>query len=908
MHQLSIRPSGNLHYHAPETSEPSKSSKSSAISQAFGDDTPAGLFQLAITRSASGLDSSQRYWRKFAQDYLNLRCRQPSTTYCEPLPSPTPYEMEDWVIEAPPMQGAEYLNETVLLQVWQSLDDWLCRQVNRDYKRQLADFLQDRAPHWHQIGRVCFHLAENKQDPEYPFAFMATYAAQVGEDGQPRFAPLAKALKQYASDNDRDALIHLLSPIDLAAKQSPTVKDLLNSEDIYHPLAWTANEAYQFIQEVPLYESCGIIVRLPNWWKSRVSPQVSVTIGQNKTALGTDSLLDFSVQTALGDKVLSPKEWQQLLASEDALVLFKGQWVEVNQAKLQQTLDHWKSVEQQVAQEGISFAEGMRVLAGVPKELREAQDQSSVQQWSFVHAGKSLKATLEHMRAPENINKRLPGKALKATLRPYQKIGVNWLAHLSELGLGACLADDMGLGKTIQVIALLLTRKKITPKKSTSGNVSSLNTASPNTASLLVLPASLINNWQSEVEKFAPSLKLHIVHPAFISSKDMSNPELAKDKHLVITTYGMVSRQEWLQNEQWQLLILDEAQAIKNPGTKQTRTIKRLKAQARIALTGTPIENRLSDLWSLFDFLSPGLLGSATAFKAYIKSREKLDTDQYGPLRKLISPYILRRLKSDKSLIADLPDKTEVQAFCSLSKRQAVLYEKSVVELQKALDKKQGDNDIQRRGLVLSYLLRFKQICNHPSQWLGDGEYKPEASGKFARLAELAEEIAARQEKVLIFTQFKEMTQVLADFLADIFGRPGLVLNGSTPVKQRKVYVDDFQREEGPPFFVLSIKAGGTGLNLTAASHVIHFDRWWNPAVENQATDRAYRIGQKRNVLVHKFVCTGTVEEKIDTMISAKSALAESIIGTQSGAEQSLTEMSDDALIRMVSLELNQIT
>jgi non-specific serine/threonine protein kinase len=383
---------------------------------------------------------------------------------------------------------------------------------------------------------------------------------------------------------------------------------------------------------------------------------------------------------------------------------------------------------------------------------------------------------------------------------------------------------------------------------------------------------------------------------------DMANESTALNNiDVVLTTYGTLMRQDWLQQQEWRLLVLDEAQAIKNPSARQTKAVKKLKAKSRIALTGTPVENRVSDLWSLFDFLNPGLLGSARRFKGFVKSLSERESDQYAPLRNLVSPYILRRLKTDRSIISDLPEKTEVSAYCGLSKAQAAQYQQAVKQLTKAIANTDG---IKRRGLVLSYLLRFKQICNHPSQLLGDDEYDPKKSGKFQRLAQLCEEIASRQEKLLVFTQFREMTSPLANFLAQQFGQPGLVLHGGTPIKQRQKRVEQFQDEEGPPFFILSLKAGGTGLNLTEASHVIHFDRWWNPAVENQATDRAFRIGQKKNVLVHKFICQGTVEEKIDALINEKTALANDLL--EGGADTLLTEMDDKALLNLVSLDIEK--
>jgi SNF2 family DNA or RNA helicase len=377
-------------------------------------------------------------------------------------------------------------------------------------------------------------------------------------------------------------------------------------------------------------------------------------------------------------------------------------------------------------------------------------------------------------------------------------------------------------------------------------------------------------------------------------------PQQTAELDLAITSYSSLLRIPALAQGDWQFVILDEAQAIKNPGAKQKRAAKALKAQARIALTGTPVENHLGDLWSIFDFINPGLLGSAKQFALYAKGLADRTDNPYGPLRELVRPYILRRMKTDKAIIADLPDKTEVNAYCSLTRRQAALYEQAVQDLQKALEDTDG---IERRGIVLAMLMRFKQICNHPSQWLGDNVWAEEDSGKLVRLREIGEVIAARQEKMLVFTQFREMTDPLAAFLGGVFGRPGLVLHGQTAVRQRRTLVQRFQEDEAVPFFVLSLRAGGTGLTLTAASHVVHFDRWWNPAVENQATDRAFRIGQKKNVLVHKFICRGTVEEKIDHLIDSKRAVSDELLAA--GGEINLTELKDEELLQLVALDLN---
>ena len=531
----------------------------------------------------------------------------------------------------------------------------------------------------------------------------------------------------------------------------------------------------------------------------------------------------------------------------------------------------------------------MRLLAGA--EIDGGAVAEPTAQWAHVQAGPWLAAALEGCRSPEGLAKVNTGEALQATLRPYQETGLRWLHLLTQLGLGACLADDMGLGKTIQVLALLQTFNE------------QAKGSAQKTPSLLVAPASLLANWALEAARFTPRLKVVIAHPSFQAADElgaMSDERLA-ETDLVVTSYGTLLRQSWIGQTSWRLAVLDEAQAIKNPNAKQTRAVKSLKAKARIVLTGTPIENNLRDLWSIFDFVNPGLLGSAKAFAQFAKTLASQPHISYAPLRRLVQPYILRRLKTDKSIIADLPDKAEVKAFCHLTHKQAALYQAAVAELEENL--KQSGDGIARRGLVLSSLMRLKQICNHPSQWLGDGAYDENDSGKFERLREIGEAIASRQEKLLVFTQFKEIIPSLGRLLTAAFGRPGLVLHGDTPIAKRRDLVKTFQEDERTPFFVLSIKAGGSGLNLTSASHVVHFDRWWNPAVESQATDRAYRIGQRRNVLVHKFVCRGTIEAKIDLLIESKRQLADDFLAA--GAEINLTEMDDRELLRLVALDLN---
>jgi len=859
----------------------------------FAVDESAGLVALAAGGVPSSCARSVVFWRDLAADFLRALCHVPEGVVPDgkSVEPPGPARLAEWTLNAPPMPGAEYLSPEILLGIWNRLLAWTADRSAEC--GGLAPFLESHAPQWARVGRVTLHLAENKSDPDYPFAFMATYAAGLSGAGKIRRLPLGRALEEYAGKRLKPELLKLLTPLHAAAKRSGLIKDLVETSDIFHPLVWTPAEAYAFLSEIPIYEECGLLAQLPNWWRKRARPQVGVTLDSGNTvSLGKDALFDFDISVALGEDELTAREIDELLKSSAGLMMLRGQWVEVDREKLQQALDHWKQVERDVGAGGLSFAEGMRLLAGAPVDLGNDTLTAADRSWQFIKAGDSLREKLAALRSPDGLDGAQP-PALRGELRSYQLAGLNWLWLCSQLGVGACLADDMGLGKTIQVLAALLRHRQQSPD------------APP---SLLVVPASLIGNWQAEAGRFAPDLELLIAHPSETPKADLEklakNPVLRlRGIHLVITTYSMVSRLEWLAKPDWSWVILDEAQAIKNPGTSQTRAVKKLGGATRVALTGTPVENRLGDPWSLFDFINPGLLGTATRFNSFAKSLESREHARYAPLRQLVSPYILRRMKTDPGIAPDLPDKTEMQVFCGLAKPQAVLYQQAVTALGEAL--KAGKSDgIQRRGLVLAALMRFKQICNHPSQVTGDGSYVPASSGKFGRLATLCSEIASRGEKALIFTQFRELCDPLADFLAGVFGRDGLVLHGGTAVGKRRELVNDFQREDGPPFFILSIKAGGTGLNLTAASHVIHFDRWWNPAVENQATDRAFRIGQKRNVLVHKFVTRGTIEEKIDALIRDKQQMANEILEGDAGA--ALTEMSNEEILKMVTLDLDR--
>lgn len=859
----------------------------------MSDGAEAMLLHLASREFETALPPGVAYWRAFAHRYLEALCRRPEAELVvQPIPPPTTGELAALTLQAPSMRGLEYLSPDVLGQLWSKLDNHVRAQAAA-YAKGPAEFLRALHPAWRMVGRVCFHLAINKKDESYPFAFLATYATGVGAHGQVQHRPLGQALREYAGEKNRAALIHLLAPIHAAAEQSGLVQELVQTASLYQPLAWTPTQAVRFLRDVPKMEAGGVRVRLPDFWKNNRPPRatVSVVIGEQKKAgLGLGALLSYDSVVALDGEPLTPAEIQHLLSATEGLAFIRGQWVETDPETLQAALAFWDRTRAQ-SPDGLTLADSLRMLAGLAADKHKPLD-SAAAEWLGLRPGTWLEQILAALRNPDHMEKWTAIPGLRAKLRPYQKTGVAWLAFMRDLGLGACLADDMGLGKTIQVIAMLLQPP--------------VGTANTNRRSgLLLVPASLLANWRSEVERFAPKLRYRILHPSEMDAREWTRvqaqpADAVRACDLAITTYGMAARWEHLRALTWEFVALDEAQAIKNPATRQTRAVKELKTHHRLALTGTPIENRLGDLWSLFDFLNPGLLGSAKEFGAIAKRAS--EPAVIGAIRSLVKPYILRRMKTDKQVIADLPAKTEIKAYCGLSKMQAALYEQAVHELASQLEDASG---IRRRGLVLSFIMRFKQICNHPSQWLRDGIYEPEASGKFRRLTELAGELAERQEKALVFTQFREISAPLAAFLATAFGQPGLILHGGTPVAERRRLVQAFQREDGPPFFVLTHKAGGSGLNLTEATHVIHFDRWWNPAVENQATDRAFRIGQKRNVLVHKFVCTGTIEERIDEMIDEKLGLARDVLDA-GGADKMLTEMDNQELLRFVALDIHK--
>lgn len=834
------------------------------------------LYYLGFSDNSAFISDSFRFIASLASSFVKALSKTPDIEILreKTIVEPGTGEITLILQSAPYIHGAQHLDEVWIKDIWNRLNTVFSAEI-ASYTGSVADHFASLNPDIHPAGRVFFHMVESKKE-DYPFAFLATYSSGVANNGKSKHLPLKNALVEYKDDNKK--LLELLSTVHKASEKSSFISELINSGELFHPIGLADNEAYIFLKEVHLYEEAGILCRIPNWWKNKTNSfKVSLSVGSKSPShLGFDAIVDFNIQLSMGDETITIDDLRKLLAQTEGLAFIKGRWVEVNREKLTETLHAFEQAQKLMDKQDMSILEAMRLQFSAPKLLDAARTTGVLE----ITNGEWLNSFVAKLVRPEQIESISGGNDFHAELRTYQKKGLAWLYLMKTLGLGACLADDMGLGKTVQVIALL---NYIRSQK--------------NEKALLIIPASLIGNWMSEIQKFASSLRYRVLHPSEKNGAAVEDKELLEEYDLFITTYGMLSKYSWLKEVFWNTLILDEAQAIKNPGTKQTKTVKHMKAAYRIAMTGTPVENRLSDLWSLFDFLNKGLLGSAKEFTDFTK---KLKDNQggYSRLKQVVSPFILRRLKTDKTVISDLPDKIEMKTFSTLTKKQAALYNALVGDLKTKLES--AAEGIERKGLIISSIVKFKQICNHPDQYLGQNYYAENESGKYERLREICETIYEKRERVLIFTQFKEITLPLSEFLKTVFRHEGLVLHGETLVAKRKEIVDRFQGRDYVPFLVLSIKAGGVGLNLTNANHVIHFDRWWNPAVENQATDRAFRIGQKKNVIVHKFITQGTIEEKIDLMIEEKTRLSNDIMPDLQ--ENWITEMDNRQLMNLFTL------
>ncbi len=744
-------------------------------------------------------------------------------------------------------------------------------------------------------GRLCLRL-EEPEEKAVPARSRRRATASAGRNWHLRYlfqaaddpslvVPAEKLWKARGKDaallrrGAHDPRETLLLSLGQAASLFPPIRSSLE-QPAPGGCELTARDAHAFLRDaVPLLEQAGFSVLLPSWWTRRegrprlgLRARVQRLRGTQGSGLSLDSLLQVRWSAALDGQDLSLQDLEALARLKAPLVQVRGRWVEVDPDRLQQALDFLKNKRTARA----SVAEVARLAVG----LGEAPAGLPVEE---TRAAGELGRLLAALRGESVFGELPPPAGLQGELRPYQLRGYSWLAFLTRYGLGACLADDMGLGKTVQTLALV----QRLAEEGGSGPV------------LLVCPTSVLNNWQKEAERFTPGLKV-LLHHGPQRRKGATLRRAAARHALVVTSYTLLQRDAAaLTQVRWLGVVLDEAQNIKNPDTKQARAARTMPATFRIALTGTPVENHVGELWSIMEFLNPGLLGSREAFRRrfLVPIQTGSAPEATDELKRRVQPFLLRRVKTDPSILPDLPAREERKVFCGLTREQAGLYAAVLREGEKRL---QAADGIERRGVILALLTRLKQVCNHPAHYLADGSGLHGRSGKLERLLEMLEEVLDNGERALIFTQYREMGELLRQAITEAWGREVFFLHGGVRRARRDEMIERFQAADGPPLFLLSLKAGGTGLNLTAANHVFHFDRWWNPAVEDQATDRVHRIGQKRQVLVSKLLCAGTLEERIDSMIEHKRSVAGAVVAT---GERGLTELSNEQLRTILALD-----
>ncbi|MEL7351157.1 MAG: DEAD/DEAH box helicase [Cyanobacteria bacterium P01_A01_bin.116] len=750
----------------------------------------------------------------------------------------------------------------------------------------------------------CFHLTSpTKADESWQLAFKVAPkehpSLRISLEDYWQLEPHQQlALKFQLGENfEKDLLLTLGD----AARIYPSLWQGLETDEPIG-IELETDDAFDFLKESAwVLEDAGYKVIVPSWWtpqgrrraqlKLRASSKSTSKSSQSKSYFSLDTLVEYQYELSIGGEKVSAKEWQQLVDAKTPLVQFRGEWIELDQAKMQEMMDFWQKHREDNAdtQNGMSLLQFMQMAAsqGDDIEIDFSRDRTLLTMMDKLNR----RSALVPVEDPE---------ALNGSLREYQKRGVSWLHYLESLGLNGCLADDMGLGKTVQVIARLVQEKE------QLGHQQGRAKAKKLPPTLLIAPTSVLGNWQKEMERFAPELTAAVHHGSDRVKTKKDFTQLCKKHDLLITSFALARRDaDLLNGVTWHRIVLDEAQNIKNPKAAQTKAILQLSGQHRLALTGTPVENRLLDLWSIFNFLNPGYLGKQSQFRKNFELPIQRNNDkvQSAVLKKLVEPFILRRVKTDESIIKDLPEKVEQKLYCNLTKEQASLYEATVRDVEKQLRDSEG---IQRKGIILSTLLKLKQICNHPRQFLqDDSDFTPARSHKLSRLAGMVSEAIADGDSLLIFTQFKEIGDALEKYLHHTHHYNTYYLHGGTSRKKRERMMTEFQSSDTEPsIFILSLKAGGVGITLTKANHVFHFDRWWNPAVEDQATDRAFRIGQQKNVFVHKFVTIGTLEERIDQMIEDKKKLAGSIVGSD---ESWLTELDNTAFKKLIALNKNAI-
>lgn len=680
---------------------------------------------------------------------------------------------------------------------------------------------------------ITFNLVKNNDMSGAPFLFLATYSIKYSD--KTTSYSLLNVIQQLKGN--KKELLKILYPIQKVAIESDFIQENFNNGRLFSKLGLSEEEAITFFSEIKLYEKYGIVCKIPDF-KSKGN-KVLLDINKAERLLfqpgffNLGTLNYFVPQLIYNGAPISIEEAQELL-KQDGLQLIKGKWVDVNHAEIENLIKLYN----EFSQKGLSLTE-------IIKKIYLHNQKQEDCQVEFLGSDTHKFDRTTQLNLP-NSNY-IPEK-YKNIFRPYQAEAYIWLVNMLQKGLGVCLADDMGLGKTLEVISVIDKFFSENSKKC-----------------LIIVPATLVSNWEREFDKFAPWLSQFLSFDA--------NKVFNTGPNIVIMSYQRVLKEEAIKEVNWDLIILDEAQFIKNYKTTTSMFVKSLKGNMKIAMTGTPIENNVLDLWSIFDFINPGLLGDKNEFiNLYIKVlNDKID------LKEILSPFILRRVKTDKSIISDLPEKNEITRLVNLSDQQNILYRNDVERMNQLYQKAKDDNE--RQLTVLASLTRLKQICNHPSQYYGNTDYILEESGKFIELKNICETIRENNEKVLIFTQFKEIIPALDNLLFSIFNDKGYCIDGDTALTKRQYYIDEFQKGVGS-YMILSLKTAGVGINLTAAQNVIHFDRWWNPAVENQATDRAYRIGQKNNVTVYKMISADTIEEIIDDSIEFKKYIADKYINS----------------------------
>ncbi len=773
---------------------------------------------------------------------------------------------DQWLHALQSVDGAMKVSATEATALARTLEDWqrpLALSNNSAYRLcfRLEEPLGPGDP-W----RVSFFL-QAIDDPSLLIAMADFWRARR----QPK---LAAPLPERA---------FILMSLGQAAKLSPIVERSLN-DATPTGASLDGSTAHKFLSETALLlEQAGFGVLLPSWWtrggnRNRLAlttaAATKTSFSASTGALSLDAVVQFDWRAALGDVELSLQELQTIADLKSPLVQVRGQWIAVNAEELQNALAFWKKKPQTIG----TVRDALMMEIG-------AQDGPAGLRVNKITAKGALKSFLDQLLQPETFTEQAVPMGFQGQMRPYQVRGFSWLAFLRRVGLGACLADDMGLGKSVQTLAMI-------QQAVNEGETRPV---------LLICPMSVVGHWKKEAERFTPGLRI-LVHHGLDRDRSTSLKKKLRTIDLMISSYSLLHRDEaTLTKIDWAGVVLDEAQAIKNAESKTAQAAQRLQAGFRIALTGTPVENHVGDLWSISQFLNPGWLGTRASFRREFLTPIQVegDEDAMARLKTRTGPFLLRRLKTDKSIIADLPEKLENKVYCTLTKEQATLYQAVVDSLTATLP---SGESIRRRGMILGALSKLKQVCNHPAQFLGESGPLANRSGKVARFSEMIGEVLQAGDRALVFTQFTEMGELLRSHLQESFGREVLYLHGGVPMKKRQEMVARFQNtqlEDAPQVFLISLKAGGTGLTLTAANHVFHFDRWWNPAVENQATDRAFRIGQSRNVQVHKFVCIGTLEEKVDEMIERKQSVASRVVGTGEGW---LTEMSNRDLKSIIAL------